>query len=80
MFNDEATKDKKRELTVEETYVKSEIQAFCEMNEPYEQGFDRDLSDLVRKISNVLNPNEPVVYQDAIDKLYKMHFPHVDRQ
>lgn len=71
MDNKDIAKTPNIQLTPAEAFVADEIQSFCEMYEPFESDFHKELKNLVLKISNVLDSTVPLVYEDAFEAVSK---------
>lgn len=66
MHNDQQDQDNTPALTKEQAYAATEITSLCEMWEHHEQGFHQEVIRLVRRLSNIFNPNEPTVDEDFL--------------
>jgi hypothetical protein len=69
MQNEDTAEKEIIKLTPAELFVANEIKKLCEVDEPHDIGFDKVLYKLVLKISNILNPNVPTVYDTTLAQL-----------
>lgn len=70
-------KSEPRALTKDEAWVMDEIKSFHEMWEHHDYEYDELLRSLVIKISNILNPTVPTVYNNDSDLPEPSHEPRL---